>query len=98
MQPVAAMVISEYLPVSSLSLVEQPSLAARHDASGVKMDLVPSNRDVTLQVVLAIAMPSRHSADHQTGYACDDERRHFESGRLDYALGLCQRVWLREKK
>jgi len=90
MQPVAATVISEY----PLPLIGQPSLAARHDVSE------DPNGDVTfkLEVVLAIAMPSQHSANrHQTGYACDDEGRPFEPGRPDYALGLCRCVWLREK-
>lgn len=88
MKPIAATVISEYHcdpPVSmTLPLIGQP--------------LVPSNHDVTLQVVLAIAMPSQHSTYHTTGYARDDDGGYSESGRLDYTLGLYRCVWSREKE
>lgn len=98
MQPVAATIIPEQQgdPVSmNIAPIRQPT-RPRHDVNvGGKMDPVSSNRDVTLQVVVAIALPSQHSVDRQTpafGYACD-QRGHDESDRVDYTLGSYQCAW-----
>jgi hypothetical protein len=97
MQPVAANVIPEQQcdpPVSmNISPIRQPR--PRHDVNVGGMDPVSSNRDVTLQVVVAIALPSQHSVDRQTpafGYA-HDQRGHDESDRVDYTLGLYRCAW-----
>lgn len=95
-QPVAAMVIEEETPVPPI-LVRQASVARSAHDLRVERDVnggpVPSDPAVSLQVVIAITMPSQHSAHRQmaVGHARDP------SDRLDYSLGLYRCALLKEK-
>jgi hypothetical protein len=100
-QPIAATVIPEDKHDSPSSFpVRQLSPAARdvRVATDTNME-VPSNLRVSLQVAIAIAMPSQHSSHRQTpggNYARDHQWRHRESDRLEYTLGLYRCVFLTE--
>jgi hypothetical protein len=98
MQPIAATVIPEGHPT------RRPSLVPRD--GGVKVDAPSENSDsdVSLQVVIAIAMPSQHSSSsgrqRPVGNARDHQgaMHHHKSDRLDYALGtVSMRIAGRER-
>jgi hypothetical protein len=110
MQPVAAAIIPEdedNLPMSmGLPPIRQPSQveATRPRrmvsvGSEAKMIPIPSSPAVTIQVAIAIAMPSQHSSHRYTSVddACDHQDGPDESDRLDYNLGLYRCTWLRDK-